>query len=251
MSDSRQQSKALPLKLRLLGGFDLFVNGAPVTMQIHAQRVLAYLSLAQPAHVAHARTQVAERLWSEVSVQRSHASLRSALWCIRRADERLVHASRSTIRLDASVDVDVRRCVEQAGRLLTDASRLQPRDLEMDCLRGDLLPGWEEDWLLLERERIRLVQIQALEALARRLCLLGRHHAAIDAAFAAMSAEPLRESANAALIDIFLAEHNVALALRQFERYAALLWAELRIKPSAELARRVVAAQGRYPATTG
>jgi hypothetical protein len=89
------------------------------------------------------------------------------------------------------------------------------------------------------------VQIYALDALANRLRRLGRHPEAIEAAFAAFAAiagEPLRESANAALIDIFLAERNLAQARHQLERYAALLWSELRIRPSAALIHRVTAA---------
>ncbi|RZU76722.1 hypothetical protein EV384_5398 [Micromonospora kangleipakensis] len=56
---------------------------------------------------------------------------------------------------------------------------------------------------------------------------------ATEAAFAAIAGEPLRESANAALIKIFLAERNVAQARHQLERYAALMWSEFRIRPSA------------------
>ncbi|MEV6158468.1 bacterial transcriptional activator domain-containing protein [Nonomuraea sp. NPDC052129] len=84
--------------------------------------------------------------------------------------------------------------------------------------------------------------MHALEALARRLCRLGRHLDALEAAFAAITGEPLRESAHAALIEIFLAEGNVAQARRQLERYAALLWSEMAIRPSAELTK-VVASQ--------
>ena len=97
-----------------------------------------------------------------VSAKRSQASLRTALWRIRQANPQLVRASRETVRLDEAVDVDVRRCVAQAGRLLTDDVDLDPRDTDLSALRSDLLPGWDEDWLLLERERIRQVQIHAL-----------------------------------------------------------------------------------------
>jgi DNA-binding SARP family transcriptional activator len=237
-------SARTPPRLCLLGGFNLIVHDQPVDLPIHAQRVLAYLSLLQPAQRAHLRTGLADRLWGSVSDKRAQASLRTALWRIRRADPRLVRASRETVLLDESVDVDVRRCVAQASRLLASDGELDPRDTELSALRGDLLPGWDEDWLLLERERIRLVQIHALEALAHRLLRLGRHLEAIEAALAAIAEEPLRESAHAALIDIFLAEHNVAQARHQLDRYAALLWSELAIKPSAELTNRVAAAAG-------
>jgi DNA-binding SARP family transcriptional activator len=242
MKQPRSRLPPTPTRLCLLGGFNLVVQGAPVDLPIHAQRVLAYLSLVRPTPRGHLRARLTDRLWGSVSVERGHASLRTALWRIRQADPQLVRASRETVRLDESVDLDVRRCVAQASRLLTDDEDLEPRDTDLSALRGDLLPGWDEDWLLLERERIRQVQIHALEALAHRLRRRGRHLEAIEAAFAAIAEEPLRESAHAALIDIFLDERNVAQARSQLDRYAALLWSELAIKPSVELTNRVAAA---------
>lgn len=244
MGQRLQAPGRTPPRVFLLGGFNLVVRDQPVDLPIHAQRVLAYLSLVQPTQRAHLRAGVADRLWESAPAKRGQASLRTALWRIRQADPRLVRASRETVLIDESVDVDVRQCVAQAGRLLTCDEELDPRDTDLSALRGDLLPGWDEDWLLLERERIRQVQIHALEALAHRLRRLGRHLEAIEAALAAIAEEPLRESAHAALIDIFLAEHDVAQARRQLDRYATLLWSELGIKPSPELINRVAAATG-------
>ena len=51
--------------------------------------------------------------------------------------------------------------------------------------------------------------------------------------------EPLRESAQTALIEAHLCEGNAIEARRQFERFAALLWEELRMRPSAGLYGRL------------
>jgi DNA-binding SARP family transcriptional activator len=48
---------------------------------------------------------------------------------------------------------------------------------------------------------------------------------------AAVKTEPLRETARAALIRVYLAEGNRAKALAAFERYRALLRAELGLEP--------------------
>lgn len=230
-------------QLILLGGFKLIVDGSPVALPIHAQRVLAYLSVVQPNQPGHPRASLAEHLWSEVSAKRSHASLRTAVWRIRQAHTHLVQASRDTLRLSDGVEVDVRRGIAQAGRLVGGQHELQPQDVELDPLRGDLLPGWDEDWLLLERERIRQVQVHALEALTHRLRGLRRYPEAVEAAYAAIAHEPLRESAHAALIDVFLDEGNIAQARRQLARYAARLWSEMRVAPSPALTDRVTGAR--------
>src|SRR4051812_10578257 len=237
--ESTLRRTGTPARLSLLGGFSLVVDGSAVTLPIHAQRVLAFVSLAQPLQAPTARAPLAERLWGEASADRSHASLRTALWRIRQADPHLVGASRETVWLDEAVQVDVRRCVAQARRLLAADGDLGPDDTDITDLRGELLPRWEDDWLLLERERVRQVQIHALEALARRLSALGRHFDAMDAAFAAIDGEPLRESAHAALIDIFIAEGDWVQAHRQLDHYSSLLWSELGMRPSAGLVNRL------------
>ena len=249
MMQPKQCSAQTRTRLSLLGSFSLAVDGSQIPIRIQAQRVLAYLSLVQPAQLEHLRAGLAERLWGDVPIERSQASLRTALWRIRQADPWLIRVTRETVRLDDAVEVDVRRTLDQAGRLVAGNCDLRPRDTDVYTLRGDLLPGWDEDWILLERERIRQVQIHALEALAHWLCSHGRHLEAIEAAFAAIEAEPLRESAHAALIDVFLAEGNVAQARHQLERYAAMVWSEMRVRPSDELTRRVAASEGRLRAT--
>jgi DNA-binding SARP family transcriptional activator len=55
-----------------------------------------------------------------------------------------------------------------------------PRTRSSDLLAKDLLPGWDEDWLQLERERHRQLRIHALEALSQRLTSGGQYAAAID-----------------------------------------------------------------------
>lgn len=101
-----------------------------------------------------------------------------------------------------------------------------------DLLTDDILPGWDEDWLQLERERHRQLRIHALEALSRRLTAAGRFGAAIDVAYRAIAAEPLRESAWCALIRAHLAEGNRSVASHQLGEYRRLLADELGLDPS-------------------
>ena len=56
--------------------------------------------------------------------------------------------------------------------------------------------------------------------------------AALHLALEAVRAEPLRESANARLIEVYLAEGNVCDALRQYDAFRALLQRELGLEPS-------------------
>jgi DNA-binding SARP family transcriptional activator len=77
--------------------------------------------------------------------------------------------------------------------------------------------------------------LHALEAVAARLTSAGGPAEAAEAALAAVRAEPLRESARAALIRVHMAEGNQSGAHGEFERYRILLQAELGLAPTSAL----------------
>lgn len=225
-------SSADGLCLRLLDGFELVTSGQPRSLPTNAQRVLAYLALRGRSQ---ARATLAGRLWEEVPQDYALASLRTALWRIRQVHLDIVSSTHTTITLNRSVTVDLEAVMAQAQRLGSGDQSLEGFDWRSDFLGGDLLPDWDEDWVTLERERIRQVRLHSLDELCRRLRLLGRYAEAIDIGHQAVSAEPLRESAQSALIRAHLAEGNLVEARRQYERYAELIQSELGIPPSDEL----------------
>lgn len=86
-----------------------------------------------------------------------------------------------------------------------------------------LLPGWYDDWVVLERERLRQLQLHALDRLAAALLAAEEPGRALDAALVAVQADPLRESAHRIVVRIHLREGNAPEALRAYERFAQLL----------------------------
>ncbi|WP_210587973.1 BTAD domain-containing putative transcriptional regulator [Streptomyces sp. GESEQ-35] len=228
-----------PMLVHLLNGFRLDIGQHEVVLPAHAQRVVAFLALSRPSGMTQHRTAMAEQLWCDGPRPRAHASLRTAIWRIRQADDRLVHADRTHVSLSALVEVDVEHSLSQAGRLLNEDGDLDPGDTTTTGLIADLLPSWEEEWLIVERERIRQVRIHALVALSHRLRRLDRFVPALDAAYTAIAAEPLLESARAALVEVHLTEGNVVEARRQVDQYTQLLWDEMQLTPSNTLMGRV------------
>ena len=102
-------------------------------------------------------------------------------------------------------------------------------------LSNEILPGWYDDWVLVEAEAWRQVRLHALEALADSLSKRRQYADAATAALAAVKAEPLRESPRAALIRVHIAEGNPSEALREFAQYGELLRLELGIEPTERL----------------
>nr|WP_308355048.1 bacterial transcriptional activator domain-containing protein [Streptomyces sp. MUM 203J] len=114
---------------------------------------------------------------------------------------------------------------------------------------GELLPGWDEDWVLLERERLRQLRLHALDALAHSLVREGRHALALETALTSVRTEPLRESAHRAVVAAHLAEGNVHEAVSHYVAFQHLLDEELGVPPSALFARllRPVTERRRMP----
>jgi DNA-binding SARP family transcriptional activator len=109
------------------------------------------------------------------------------------------------------------------------------RTRAITLLSADILPAWWEEWVVEERERYRQRRLHALEHLGARLRNAGRHALALEAGLAAVTAEPLRESAQRLVVSIHLAEGNRGEALAQYDRFARLLRHALGCAPSPQM----------------
>lgn len=159
-------------------------------------------------------------------------SLRSTIWRLNRNGIRLVSTQADTLSLSPTVDIDVQAFTTAATRVMTHDhdDNEQTRILEAD----ELLPGWYDDWVLLERERLRQVRLHALEILAARFTAARQFGSALDVALETVRVDPLRESAHRAVVAVHLAENNVVEAVRHYRGFRNLLLGELGIEPSPE-----------------
>ncbi len=216
----------------MLGGFKLETDGVLVDLSLSTQRAIAFLALHdRPV----ARSHLAASLWLDVTDSRAQGNLRSALWRIGKTSPTLVLTPNSHLQLAPSVAIDVHENEARAHRLLARMTPCSGADLDIGSLASDVLPEWQEDWVLLERERFRQVRLHALEALCGRLSEVERFGEAIEAGLAAVSAEPLRESASRVLIAVYLAEGNSCEAARHYRSFRELLQDELRLEPSSAM----------------
>src|SRR5215218_9366955 len=221
-------------RVLLLGRFGLWRDVAPVGLAPASQRLLAYVALAGRAV---RRDLAAGALWPAVSEKSAHGSLRAALARLGGRAPGLLRAEGADVALVAGVDVDLHDAQLIARRLLADAGTVGP-DRAAAAIAGlsvELLPGWYEDWALVEAEDWRQLRLHALEAAAGVLAGAGRFGEAVAAARAAVAADPLRESPRAALIAVHLGEGNQSEALRELERYRLRLDAALGLEPTARL----------------
>jgi DNA-binding SARP family transcriptional activator len=216
-------------RLALLGAFELQVGGVSVVVGHGSERVLAFIAL-QGGAVR--RSRLAGSLWLDADDERAAASLRSALWRLRQRGCDVIEVIDDRVALRRDVALDVRDIGILASAVLEGAHVCTREQIDALALAGDLLPGWYEEWVLVEGESLRDMRLRALERSCLVLTESGRYDDAALAGLAAVAIEPLRESAHRALVALHLAEGNAAEALRQYRLFAQLLRSRLDLAPS-------------------
>ncbi len=233
------RNAALPC-IELLGAFGLSIDGQPVALPISCQRLLVFLAFRRRA----TRLYVASMLFPDVSEVTALTRLRSVLARLNRSARGLVVSAGPTLSLHAEVGVDVDRLARTARRLCeTDepCRPVEPDDVEALIASSELLPGWYEDWVVLERERLDQLRVHALEQLSARALDAGQFVDALKAANAALHLDPFRESTHRSLIAVHLAENNPVAAVRQYRSYCRLLATEFGDARPTERMERLVA----------
>jgi DNA-binding SARP family transcriptional activator len=215
--------------LHLFGGPRVVVGGRLMAVPEGSKRLLVFLAL-QRRHVE--RGWLAGLLWPDGEDSRAMGNLRSSLWRLRRAGVDILETGKWTIKLRDDIPTDIEAFDQWAARLIDRAPHEE--DLKAPpCLLAalDFLPGWPEDWLIMERERVRHRALHALESLSWCLSDVGRFAEAVEAVTIAVCADPLRDSAQRALIDAHLAQGNVIEGRRSCDAYIATIRRELGIGP--------------------
>jgi DNA-binding SARP family transcriptional activator len=213
------------LRARLLGGLEVELNGTAIESPAKQRpwAVFAYLALAsRPV----SRTELASRFWPDVLDQSARASLRSALWALRRqlGEWLEVEGDQVGIRDGDGVWIDVREFERLAGEAPEEA---------LELCRGRLLEGLEEEWALAARERHSERVIELLERLALERERQGQRRAAIKLTRRQAECDPFDEEVHRRLITRLADAGDRAGALRTYGALADRLRRELGVAPSA------------------
>lgn len=228
------------LRLTLLGGFQarLARGDALLLPTRKAQALLAYLAL--PVGRSHPRDKLAALLWGGIRDESARASLRQALFVVRKAiegaDAPALRADGEALSLEpAAVDVDVvafeRAVREGSAESLERAAALYQGDLLAGLVLDE--PPFEE-WLIGERERLRELALEALAKLLAHQRRGGAAESAVATALRLLSLDPLQEAVHRALMRCYSELGRRGAALRQYQACVSALQRELGIEPDAE-----------------
>src|ERR1700693_4703851 len=149
-------------QIQLLGGLRA-THGNSVIAQFPSRPIAMLVArLGREPQRPHAREELIELLWPEVDLDVGRNRLRQVLSTLRRLLEppdvppySVLNADRQTIGLTAdAVGSDVR----DVEHLLRQGAVAQA----LDCYRGDLLPGFLDEWVEDERARLSALYERAL-----------------------------------------------------------------------------------------
>jgi len=244
------------VSVRLLGG--LHIQGASGAIHLESAKtgaLLAYLALAPGEHL---RGKLQRMLWPDLPDARAARNLRHALWDLRRTfaacGAGIVSANRSHVAFAPSdnVVVDVLELLAARDALRRGADPgWDGGAVSMTTWRGELLEGTSildadafEEWLAIERERLRAAAIEVLRAQVAARRERGELEAALASARELVVLDPWREDAHRAVMEILALAGDVPAALAQFEQCRRILAAELQIAPTAETTRMAARLRG-------
>ena len=224
------------LQIQLLGQFEVRADGKHISIASRpAQSLFAFLILT--AGTAHRREKLAGMFWPETSDETSRKNLRQELWRIRKAVSSVPQPAGIDYLLADEFTLGFNRDAEY----WLDVAQLERPNLDLPALlsnlsayQGELLPGFYEDWIALERERIQSVFEARMGQLLDQLIAAERWIAVQEWSERWLSFGNTPESAYRALMLASGVRGDIAKVAAIYQRCTDELRERFGVEPSAE-----------------
>lgn len=198
--------------------------------------------------------------WSNSEPERARAALNTALWRLRRLLATVPESDGGANLVTLGDDVALERSTwlnidsTEFDEKVTEALRHgpnQPKEAAAKGLAtavalysGPFFDGENEDWVLIERERLHSLYVRAAQELARQHMRYGQLDNAIQILRDVLAADPFREAIHRDLLMLLLLNEQRGDALRTHEKWSALIGRELGIRPMPQTEALIAAIRG-------
>lgn len=235
-------------RVELFGGLRVQF-GDQVAAQLPKRKTATLLAwLAYYPQQAHSREALAEMLWPEGDPELLQDRFRHTLLDLRRLLEPETAPKRSVLLTShngvqlnpdfAEVDVTLFEAgIRAATRATNPEIRLTSLLESLELYKGELLPGYYEDWIAREREHLSERYCKTLCDAAEGLAQRGSFERAIELTVRAVGVEPLHEDRNCQLIRLYSQAGRQAEAERHYKKLGRILREECGESPSPTLQR--------------
>ncbi len=236
-----QHKPVSTLHLSLLGTPRVVRNGQPMTAfrTSKSQALLYYLAVTASTH--H-RSTLTALLWPESSETQANASLRTILADLRKLVGDHLTITRHTAAVEtqglwldvAQFDALLRRTAERA----VDVLQMQAA---VSLYAGDFLEGFHvpaappfDQWLMVERERLRLAMTSTLLALADWHTEQQDYATSLDHVTRLLAIDPVNEAGHRHKMVLLVQMGQRSAALQHYESCRRVLAEELGVEPAPE-----------------
>lgn len=223
------------LEIRLLGQFDVRRGDTPIELPSRpAQSLLAFLVL--HPNQEHRRERLAGMLWPDSDEANARSNLRHALWRLRKAiGGEYLEGDKISLAFRPGEDcwVDVYQLEAEIPPEADDSAWAAA----LEVYRGPLLPGFYEDWVLRERERLHARVEARLQQYLDRLMAAGRWEEVRHWAERWLALGQASEPAFRALMQAHAASGDLAGVAAVYQRCQVALREELGVEPSEQTRR--------------
>jgi DNA-binding SARP family transcriptional activator len=224
----------------MLGSPSVYLDEHTVSHELNtkAQALLYYLVI---THRTHYRNELASLFWSDTPDVQARKNLRNILPVLRSSVGSYLVITRHTAMFNryTSYWSDVEAFEALLSR---DPSHVNTEALwdAVALYSDDFLSGFYvrnaplfEEWMLLERDRLRDMFLDTLQILATRHLDAQEYQTALDATRRLLSIEPWRESAHQQQIQALVGLGQRSAALAQYDTCCRILASEFGIAPNA------------------
>lgn len=262
------------LTVKLLGSPVIEIDGRPVDIPRRKSRALVYYLAARSGPAL--RDELLQLLWADLPRPAALQNLRTTLHGLKQILGEALELTGDRVGLSGDTEVDVARFnawgnlplqaasaamggevtkisrsviapADATGEQATDGQAIDLIDALTGALavyRGELLEGFSlpgeqayEDWLLLERERLRRSAVRGWSALAAAHEDAGDFRAALEALEHALSFNPLQEDIQRECIRLMFLAGDRPGAILRYDALRRLLDEEMGVPPMAETRR--------------
>ncbi len=221
------------IKIRLLGQFDLQLDGKPVEIPSRpAQSLLAYLALT--AGITHRRERLAGLIWPDIPELDARRNLRRALWHIRKTvqGQAPLRVDDITVAFDAGPDIWVDVLV--VSQKFSSEKTVEELIQIVSAYGGELLPGFYDEWVIVERERLQALFEGRIKLLLDRLVEAHAWDEVVEWGEKWIAFGGATEPAYQALMTAYSGRGDLSGVGQTYRRCAEALSRDLGVEPSEE-----------------
>jgi predicted ATPase/DNA-binding SARP family transcriptional activator len=233
-----------PWQIALLGGLEARQGDRSITRFRTRKTGALFAYLAYHRDRRHPREELIELWWPEVELAAGRNCLRVALSSLRRQLEppgvpagAVLQSHRGEVQLNPAACITDTHAfdtaIQAARKIPDDLGRGERLAEAISLYNGALLPGYYDDWILPERERLSEAFHQAIEERIALLERAGELLQAISVARRAVHVDPVREGAHRSLLRLLVAAGDPEGARVHYEEFARRLQEEIGEAPAA------------------